>query len=58
MREKEGGREGGRKGRKEGGRAYLGPLVTLDAVLVVGTAGLEQGLVSTSTAGDDADHLL
>ena len=55
-----GGREGGRERERERRRlgTYLGPLVTLDAVLVVGAAGLKQGLVRTSTAGDDADHLL
>ena len=39
------------------GGAYLGPLVTLDAVLVVSTPGLEQGLVGTATAGHYANHL-
>jgi len=34
----------------------LGPLVTLDAVLVVGAAGLEERLVETTTTGDEADH--
>lgn len=32
------------------------PAVTLDAVLVVGTASLEHGLVGTASASDDADH--
>ena len=36
---------------------YLGPLVALHAVLVVGTASLEQGLVRAPAARDDANHL-
>lgn len=32
-----------------------GPLVALDAVLVVAATSLEHGLVDTTTAGDDAD---
>ena len=31
------------------------PAVALDAVLVVGTAGLEQGLVNTTTTGNNTD---
>jgi len=38
-----------------GNTTDLGPAVALDGVLVVGTASLEEGLVGTSTAGDDAD---
>jgi len=33
----------------------LRPTVTLDTVLVVGTSSLEQGLISTSTSGNDTD---
>ena len=34
----------------------LGPLVALDPVLVVGATSLEDGLVSASAAGNEADH--
>jgi len=34
----------------------LRPAVALDAVLVEGTAGLQQRLVNAATAGDDADR--
>ena len=33
----------------------LGPAVALDSVFVVGTSGLEQGLVGTSASGDNTD---
>lgn len=33
----------------------LGPTVTLDSVLVVSVSGLEKGLVSTSTSGNNTD---
>jgi hypothetical protein len=42
--------------RVHGHTTDLGPLVALDAVLVVGTASLEDRLVGTATAGDDTDH--
>lgn len=38
-----------------GNSTHLGPLVTLDAVLVEGAAGLEEGLVGAASASDDAD---
>ena len=38
-----------------GNTTDLGPAVALDGVLVVGTASLEEGLVDTSTTGDDTD---
>jgi len=38
-----------------GNTTDLGPAVALDGVLVVSTASLEEGLIGTSTAGDDAD---
>ena len=34
----------------------LGPAVALDSELMLGTRGLEEGLVGTATASDDADH--
>ena len=34
----------------------LGPAVALDSELMLGTRGLEEGLVGTATTGDDADH--
>merc|ERR1719511_17741 len=34
---------------------HLRPAVTLDLVHVVGTTGLQHGLVDTSTTGDDAN---
>jgi len=39
-----------------GHTAHLRPAVTLGLVLVVGTTGLQHGLVNTSTSGDDTDH--
>mmetsp|Transcript_871 Transcript_871/g.2448 ORF Transcript_871/g.2448 Transcript_871/m.2448 type:complete len:306 (+) Transcript_871:157-1074(+) len=42
--------------RVHGDAADLGPFVALDAVLVVGAAGLEHGFVGAAAAGDDADH--
>lgn len=36
--------------------SHLRPAVTLDLVLVVRTAGLQDRLVNTATAGNDADH--
>jgi len=39
-----------------GNTTDLGPLVTLDAVLVVGTASLEHGLIHAAAAADNADH--
>jgi len=58
-RGREGGMEGGREGRttKDERATYLRPLVTLHAILVVGAAGLEQGLVRAPATGNDADHL-
>eukprot|EP00965_Chrysotila_dentata_P116748 3859323-Pleurochrysis_carterae.AAC.2 len=38
-----------------GDTANFGPAVALDAVLVVGASGLEEGLVDAAAAGDDAD---
>ena len=38
-----------------GDTADLWPAVTLDLVLVVGAAGLQQGLVDTTATGDDAN---
>lgn len=38
-----------------GNTTSLGPRVPLDLELVVSTTSLEQGLVDTTTAGDDAD---
>lgn len=42
--------------RVHGNTTDLGPLVTLDAVLVEGSTGLEEGLVHAATTGDEADH--
>ena len=39
-----------------GNTTSLGPAVALDSELMLGTRGLEEGLVGTATAGDDADH--
>mmetsp|Transcript_6085 Transcript_6085/g.15487 ORF Transcript_6085/g.15487 Transcript_6085/m.15487 type:complete len:221 (-) Transcript_6085:62-724(-) len=39
-----------------GHTSNLGPAVALDLELVVGSAGLEEGLLGTPTAGDLADH--
>eukprot|EP00303_Exanthemachrysis_gayraliae_P003916 CAMPEP_0206004230 /NCGR_PEP_ID=MMETSP1464-20131121/3840_1 /ASSEMBLY_ACC=CAM_ASM_001124 /TAXON_ID=119497 /ORGANISM="Exanthemachrysis gayraliae, Strain RCC1523" /LENGTH=348 /DNA_ID=CAMNT_0053377633 /DNA_START=162 /DNA_END=1204 /DNA_ORIENTATION=- len=39
-----------------GHAAHLGPRVALHAVLVVGAAGLEEGLVDAAAAGHDAHH--
>ena len=39
-----------------GNTTSLGPAVALDRELMLGTRGLEEGLVGTATAGDDADH--
>jgi len=33
----------------------LGPAVTLDGILVVGTSGLQQGLVGTTSSGNNSD---
>merc|ERR1712121_105822 len=38
-----------------GNTTHLRPAVTLDLVFVVGTSGLQHGLVDTSTTGDDAN---
>jgi len=38
-----------------GNTTSTGPVVTLSLKFVVGPAGLEQGLVNPSTAGDDTD---
>jgi len=38
-----------------GDTSNLGPAVSLDAVLVVGSAGLEHGLVDSSAASDEAE---
>ena len=38
-----------------GNTTNLRPAVTLDGILMVGTAGLEEGLVGTATSGDDTD---
>jgi len=35
--------------------SHLGPAVTLDSVLVVGTSSLQQRLISTSTSGNNTD---
>lgn len=42
--------------RVHGNTTHLRPAVTLHLVLVVGTTGLQDGLVNTTTAGNDADH--
>ena len=39
-----------------GHASHGGPGVALDTELVEGTAGLEHGLIGTSTTGDDSDH--
>ena len=39
-----------------GNTTSLGPAVALDRELMLGTRGLEEGLVGTATASDDADH--
>lgn len=39
-----------------GNTTSLGPAVALDSELMLGTRGLEEGLVGTATASDDADH--
>uniref|UniRef100_A0A8D8XLN0 Uncharacterized protein n=2 Tax=Cacopsylla melanoneura TaxID=428564 RepID=A0A8D8XLN0_9HEMI len=39
-----------------GHTSHLGPAVTLGLVLVVGATRLQDGLVDTTAAGDDADH--
>ena len=39
-----------------GNTTSLGPAVALDGELMLGTRGLEEGLVGTATASDDADH--
>jgi hypothetical protein len=39
-----------------GHTSHLGPLVALHSVLVVSTAGLQDGLVGTSTASHQANH--
>ena len=39
-----------------GNTTSLGPGVALDSELMLGARGLEEGLVGTATAGDDADH--
>ena len=38
-----------------GHTTHLGPAVPLHLVFVVGTAGLQDGLVDTSTSGHDAN---
>lgn len=42
--------------RVHGNTTHLGPAVALHLVLVVGTTGLQDGLVNTTAAGNDADH--
>ena len=42
--------------RVHGNTTGLGPAVALDSELMLGTRGLEEGLVGTATASDDADH--
>lgn len=42
--------------RVHGNTTHLRPAVALHLVLVVGTTGLQDGLVDTTTAGNDADH--
>lgn len=39
-----------------GNTTSLGPRVALDSELVLGTRSLEQGLVGTTTTGDDTNH--
>lgn len=39
-----------------GNTTSLGPAVTLDSELMLGTRGLEEGLVGTATTSDDTDH--
>ncbi len=39
-----------------GNTTSLGPAVALDGVLMLGTRGLEQGLVGSATTSDDTDH--
>ena len=39
-----------------GNTTSLGPGVALDSELMLGTRGLEEGLVGTATTGDDTDH--
>jgi len=39
-----------------GNSSNFRPLVTLDAVLVVSTSGLEDRLLGSSSSGDDSDH--
>ena len=42
--------------RVHGHTLHVGPAASFRLVLVVGVTGLEQGLVGTASAGDDADH--
>lgn len=42
--------------RVHGHTTHLRPAVALHLVLVVGTTGLQDGLVDTTAAGNDADH--
>lgn len=42
--------------RVHGHTLHIGPAASFRLVLVVGVTGLEQGLVGTASAGDDADH--
>jgi hypothetical protein len=39
-----------------GNTSNVRPLVTLNAVLVVSTSGLQDGLLGSSSSGDDSDH--
>lgn len=39
-----------------GNTTSLGPAVTLDGELMLGTRGLKEGLVSSATAGNNTDH--
>ena len=41
---------------KQNNYVYLGPAVPLHFVFVVSTASLQDGLVNTSTTGDQTDH--
>lgn len=42
--------------RVHGNTTSLGPRVALDGELMLGTGGLEQGLVGTTTTGNDTNH--
>lgn len=42
--------------RVHGNTTSLGPAVTLDGELMLGTRSLEEGLVSSATTSDNTDH--